>query len=158
MGIVVFQIYYQNSNRQLTKRLIPDVTFDPIQTINTFKWTCGNCFSSPSHLYLVDGGLVLLLSGLEQRLGVFNHLLDGLIWLQLDTASGREEKKKKKDLHDKTETNISHQYFMNVSERFEEELLSLKSISVKYVTSNRSNKAFMHHLGKIKVNFGKMLG
>lgn len=46
---------------------------------------------------------------------------------------------------------------MNVSERFEEELLSLRSISVKCVTSNRSNKAFMHHLGKIKVNFGEML-
>ena len=50
---------------------------------------------SLSHLDLVDGGLVLLLSGFEQRLGVFNHLLDGLIWLQLDTASGRGEKKKK---------------------------------------------------------------
>ena len=43
----------------------------------------------PAHLDLVDGVLVLLLSGLEQALGVIDHFLDGLVLL-LRLHEGRE--------------------------------------------------------------------
>lgn len=54
-------------------------------------------YKHAAHLDLVDGVLVFLLSGFEQRLGVFNHVFDGLV-LRLQLVQGLEEKKNAVDL------------------------------------------------------------